>query len=275
MTRRHGPPPSVWRRRRPLLIAIAAVALAAVSMVAMAVAPAPLVDTRDVSPFGARPAASEPTRSPSIGATGRAERTPAPIFTESAPDEPQPWSPDDGPLHPRPVPSPRPSADVEDRPAPPVVGEGPPAPSSPAGRPSDPGSVGPGDEAGPPPPSPDPQIDPHPIAALGLPELVNRERLAAGCGPIAIDPNLEAHAEQHAVAQAEQDRMHHSDGPAGVDAWGENVAAGQQTALEAHDDWMGSLEHRAIVLDCAFTVIGVAAADSPAGVRYWVEVFAA
>jgi len=135
--------------------------------------------------------------------------------------------------------------------------------------------VGPGDEAGPPPPPLDPQVAPHPTAALGLPELVNRDRLAAGCPPIAIDPDLQAHAEQHAVAQAEQDRMRHSDGPVGFDTWGENVAAGQQTALAVHESWMASPEHRANVLDCTFTAIGVAAADSPTGVRYWTQVFAA
>lgn len=112
-----------------------------------------------------------------------------------------------------------------------------------------------------------------PAPADSLPELVNRDRLAAGCPPIAIHPDLQAHAQGHADTQAADDRMHHSDGPPGFDTWGENVAWGQDTAAHVHEAWMSSDSHRDNILDCSFRWIGVGATDSADGIRYWTEVF--
>lgn len=101
-----------------------------------------------------------------------------------------------------------------------------------------------------------------------MPEIVNRERLANGCGPVALDDELVTYAEDHAVAQAEADDLFH-----GAGGYAELIASGYDTTVEVHDDWSKAEATRSIILDCSLTVIGVAAADSASGVRYWVEVF--
>lgn len=102
-----------------------------------------------------------------------------------------------------------------------------------------------------------------------MPEIINRERLADGCGPIALDPALQGYAEAHSVVQATEDRMHHGEGPTGFASWGENVAAGQTSATQVVADWMGSPGHRANILNCEFDVIGVGSSDG-----YWTLVLA-
>lgn len=102
-----------------------------------------------------------------------------------------------------------------------------------------------------------------------MPEIVNRERLANGCGPIALDDELVAHAERHAVIMADSDTLFHSSQA----EWPELIAAGYGTAVEVHEEWMAGEETSSIILDCSLTAIGVAAADGEDGMRYWIEVF--
>lgn len=118
-------------------------------------------------------------------------------------------------------------------------------------------------------------VQPQTTATAQLLELVNRDRAAHGCAPVALHPDLTAQSQAHAEQQAAADRMHHSDGPTGFDTWGENVAVGYDTAAEVHDAWMASPGHRANVLTCEFTHMGAGAADAADGTRYWTEQFAA
>nr|WP_309246153.1 CAP domain-containing protein [Verrucosispora sioxanthis] len=116
-------------------------------------------------------------------------------------------------------------------------------------------------------------------------KLVNAERAKAGCGALSIDDKLMTAAQRHSQDQADHQNMSHtgSDGSDPGDridrvdyAWrtyGENVAWNQRTPAAVMDAWMNSDGHRANILNCAFTEIGVGVARSNG--PYWTQVFAA
>ncbi|MCZ7420415.1 CAP domain-containing protein [Verrucosispora sp. WMMA2121] len=116
-------------------------------------------------------------------------------------------------------------------------------------------------------------------------KLVNAERAKAGCGALSIDDKLMTAAQRHSQDQADHRNMSHtgSDGSDPGDridrvdyAWrtyGENVAWNQRTPAAVMDAWMNSDGHRANILNCAFTEIGVGVARSNG--PYWTQVFAA
>ncbi|MEV1144703.1 CAP domain-containing protein, partial [Micromonospora sp. NPDC049799] len=116
-------------------------------------------------------------------------------------------------------------------------------------------------------------------------DLVNAERAKAGCGSLGIDSKLMTAAQRHSQDQADHQNMSH-DGSDGSDAgerldrvgyawrtYGENVAWNQKTPAAVMDAWMNSPGHRANILNCAFTEIGVGVASSNG--PYWTQVFAA
>lgn len=125
--------------------------------------------------------------------------------------------------------------------------------------------------------------------------LVNKARTAAGCGALVVNPQLQAAAEGHARAMAQQNFFGHTgaDGSKMQDriaAQGysgrklaENIAAGQPTAKEVVAGWLKSPGHKRNMLDCDFTETGLALVDQPddqplagkaAAYRYyWVQVF--
>ncbi len=113
--------------------------------------------------------------------------------------------------------------------------------------------------------------------------LVNAERAEAGCGALKIDDKLMAAAQAHSQDQADHRKMTH-DGSDGSDvgerldragyawrAYGENVAWNQQTPAAVMDAWMNSPGHRANILNCSFTEIGVGVANSDG--PYWTQDF--
>lgn len=120
------------------------------------------------------------------------------------------------------------------------------------------------------PASPPPPAPPAPPVAPAAPEedlptgidLVladtNAARTAGGCQPLSMNPVLTAAAQAQSEAQSGQGRMFHSDGPpAGwTTTWAENVASGFLVE-EVVDAWMNSAPHRANILNCSFTQIGL------------------
>ncbi|MEH0974595.1 CAP domain-containing protein [Micromonospora sp. CPCC 205546] len=116
-------------------------------------------------------------------------------------------------------------------------------------------------------------------------DLVNAERAKAGCGAVGIDDKLTTAAQRHSQDQADHRNMSHtgSDGSnvgtrldrVGYSwrTYGENVAWNQKTPAAVMDAWMNSPGHRANILNCAFTEIGVGVASSNG--PYWTQVFAA
>ncbi|PWR11859.1 hypothetical protein DKT68_04620 [Micromonospora acroterricola] len=116
-------------------------------------------------------------------------------------------------------------------------------------------------------------------------DLVNAERAKAGCKALSIDDKLMTAAQRHSQDQADHQNMSHT-GSDGSDAgvrldrvgytwrtYGENVAWNQKTPAAVMDAWMNSSGHRANILNCAFTEIGVGIASSNG--PYWTQVFAA
>ena len=98
--------------------------------------------------------------------------------------------------------------------------------------------------------------------------LANMARLEAGCPELQLDDRLTAAAQGHSDDMAAQGYFSHEspDGRTFADRvqaagypspGGENIAQGQRSALEVHESWMGSEGHRANILNCGFTTIGV------------------
>jgi uncharacterized protein YkwD len=153
---------------------------------------------------------------------------------------------------------------VEEAPSPPPVVEEAPAP--------------------PPAPAPAPAAVP---ANLGAEDqvlaLVNVQRAAAGCGALSGDAALASVARAHSADMRDRGFFSHTnpDGldpfaraaAAGLDARAENIAYGQPDPASVMDAWMNSPGHRANILDCSLTRLGVGMAEG-AGGPWWTQLFA-
>ena len=156
--------------------------------------------------------------------------------------------------------APAPAPEVVVEPAPPVVEEAPaPAPPAPAAAPADPSAEG---------------------QVLAL---VNAERAAAGCGALSADSGLASVARAHSADMRDRGFFDHVnlDGldpfdraeRAGISARAENIAYGQADAAEVMTAWMNSSGHRANILNCSLTRLGVGVAEG-AGGPWWTQLFA-
>lgn len=98
--------------------------------------------------------------------------------------------------------------------------------------------------------------------------LANEARKANGCDPLEIDDRLVEAARAHSEDMAANDYFSHDslDGSSFADrvtAAGyprpaaENIAQGQDSARTVHDAWMDSEGHRANILNCDLTAVGV------------------
>ncbi|WP_162794942.1 CAP domain-containing protein [Nonomuraea lactucae] len=116
-------------------------------------------------------------------------------------------------------------------------------------------------------------------------QLTNAARARNGCKALVHDPKLHAAAERHSADMAARRYFDHESpdgrdpgdrvraaGFAPIRTWGENIAMGQRTAADVVQGWLDSPGHRANIMNCAFTHIGVGhVASGP----YWTQVFAA
>jgi uncharacterized protein YkwD len=113
--------------------------------------------------------------------------------------------------------------------------------------------------------------------------LVNTERENAGCGPLVADDRLAAVARAHSADMRSRGFFDHVDpdgvGPfdraeaAGLTARAENIARGQQDAAGVMADWMSSPGHRATILNCTLTSVGIGVAEGSGG-PWWTQLFA-
>ena len=98
--------------------------------------------------------------------------------------------------------------------------------------------------------------------------LANEARAQAGCGPLRVDARITAAAQAHSDDMAANGYFSHDslDGRSFADRLraagypspgGENIAQGQRNAQSVHQAWMNSSGHRANILNCGFTTIGV------------------
>jgi uncharacterized protein YkwD len=115
-------------------------------------------------------------------------------------------------------------------------------------------------------------------------DLVNSARAQAGCNPVRSNSKLQAAAQGHSDDMAARNFFDHTNpdgqGPqARIDAtgykwstWGENIARGQSDATSVMDSWMHSSGHRANILNCAFTELGVGVHQGTGG-PWWTQDF--
>jgi uncharacterized protein YkwD/uncharacterized protein YraI len=127
-------------------------------------------------------------------------------------------------------------------------------------------------------------LDSEEIAFLGL---INDHRAAAGLRPLSVSASLSAAAAYHSIDMAENGYLDHTmrDGTTVVqnmanfgyqgDAYGENIAAGTETAAAAMQIWQNSPPHNANMLSGQFGAIGIGRAYEPASSYgwYWTTVF--
>lgn len=114
--------------------------------------------------------------------------------------------------------------------------------------------------------------------------LTNRARAAGGCKPLTHDAKLRTAADRHSADMAAKGYFDHTSqsgrsagdriGAAGfapVRTWGENIAMGQRTAASVVQGWLDSPGHRANIMNCKFTHIGVGQHSKG---PHWTQVFA-
>lgn len=113
--------------------------------------------------------------------------------------------------------------------------------------------------------------------------LVNDQRKAAGCAPVTADARLDALATAFSDDMAARGFFDHTD-PDGHSPWdrakaagisnlgGENIARGQATAEAVMTAWMNSPGHRANILNCQFTKLGVGVHTGSGG-PWWTQDF--
>jgi uncharacterized protein YkwD len=129
-------------------------------------------------------------------------------------------------------------------------------------------------------PAPEPASDPAEGEVLAL---VNEQRAANGCAALAWDEGLAGVARSHSADMAARDYFSHTT-PEGVDpfqraaaaglsAHAENIAAGQGSAAEVMDGWMNSPGHRANILNCSLTRLGVGVGYGGSYGIYWTQLF--
>ena len=114
--------------------------------------------------------------------------------------------------------------------------------------------------------------------------LTNAERADAGCKPLRANAKLTAAAQAHSSDMAAKDYFSHNskngDSPftrmkeAGYSfsAAAENIAMGQPTAKAVMKAWMNSPGHKANILNCTYTELGVGYATR-SGTPYWTQDF--
>ncbi|MFI6493465.1 sigma-70 family RNA polymerase sigma factor [Streptomyces sp. NPDC050564] len=132
-----------------------------------------------------------------------------------------------------------------------------------------------------------PQVQSAPTSTVAqVVALVNKERAAAGCGPLTEDAQLEKAAQGHSDDMAARNFFDHTN-PDGTDpgqritaagyrwsTYGENIAQGQQTPQAVMESWMNSAGHRANILNCSFKDIGVGVHKGSGG-PWWTQDFGA
>jgi uncharacterized protein YkwD len=117
--------------------------------------------------------------------------------------------------------------------------------------------------------------------------LVNAERAKAGCHALTVNPILVSVARAHSQDMAARGYFDHTspDGMSPFDRmrqagyWGglmgENIAAGQPTPQAVMQAWMNSPGHRANILNCGYTAIGIGVFTRPGSPFriYWTQDF--
>ncbi len=114
--------------------------------------------------------------------------------------------------------------------------------------------------------------------------ITNQERADAGCKALKLDSKLTKAAQSHSEDMAKNNYFDHNsqDGRSPFDrmsdagykfsAAAENIAMGQQTPAAVMDAWMNSPGHKANILNCDYTEMGLGYAVGN-GSPYWTQDF--
>ncbi|CAG7609229.1 CAP domain-containing protein [Actinacidiphila bryophytorum] len=117
-------------------------------------------------------------------------------------------------------------------------------------------------------PAPSPSSDKLTATRAAILSLVNKERATAGCKPLTASSSLDGLAQAFSDDMAARGFFDHTD-PDGHTPWdrakargisnlgGENIARGQADAEAVMTAWMNSPGHRANILNCDYTTLGV------------------
>jgi uncharacterized protein YkwD len=138
-----------------------------------------------------------------------------------------------------------------------------------------------------PPPAPAPEAPAAPpgvdAAEADVLALANAERAANGCGPLTWDESLAQVARLHSADMAARDYVEHTNpeglspfdraAAASTSASAENIAAGQQSAADVMASWMSSPGHRANILNCSLTRLGVGVGHGGSYGITWTQLF--
>ena len=239
------------RRRRRKVATVAAALLVAggtVSGIALLI-PDGDGDTVRAASESASASAVSPTAEASAPSATASSASPSPSSSPSA----------SASRKPKPSATPRPdSSEAKSAPAPTSAPTS--APAKPPAQPSAPAAEGP---------------------AADVLSLTNTERAKAGCGPVKSDDRLARAAQLHSEDMSANDYFSHTgqNGSSFVDrakAQGhpspgaENIARGQSSAASVMDAWMNSPGHRANILNCSLTSLGVGVTESD---WTWTQVF--
>ncbi|MEU3982188.1 CAP domain-containing protein [Streptomyces sp. NPDC026672] len=120
-------------------------------------------------------------------------------------------------------------------------------------------------------------------AAAEVVRLVNEERAKVGCSAVSANSSLGSLAAAFSEDMAARGFFDHTD-PDGASPWdraavagitdlgGENIARGQADAAAVMDAWMNSPGHRANILNCDFTTLGVGVHFGEGG-PWWTQDF--
>jgi uncharacterized protein YkwD len=115
-------------------------------------------------------------------------------------------------------------------------------------------------------------------------KLTNAERAKAGCKALTTSAKLTRAAQAHSADMAAKNYFSHDsqDGRSPFDrmkdagynfrAAAENIAMGQRTPASVMDAWMNSAGHKANILNCTYTQIGIGYAVGN-GSPYWTQDF--
>ncbi|KAB8161550.1 CAP domain-containing protein [Streptomyces sp. 3MP-14] len=215
---------------------------------------------RSSSPFAAEDELERedprPTRSAEREA---AEESAEPTPTEEAEEPTEEPEPEETTEEPSPTPE-----ETTEEPSPTPTPEPEPEPSDPPAAEEEPSS---------------PEVQ----AAEAVLGLVNQARGQAGCQPLRLDAGLTNVALAHSRDMAQRGYFDHTD-PDGRTPWdraaaagvsgmgGENIAMGQPDAQSVVDAWMNSEGHRANILNCDFTTMGLGAHFADGG-PWWTQTF--
>lgn len=132
-------------------------------------------------------------------------------------------------------------------------------------------------------PSPSKATDAVTAARAQILTLVNQQRATASCKPLTASSSLNTLAQNFSDDMAARGFFDHTD-PDGNDPWdraaklgisnlgGENIAMGQADAQAVMDAWMNSPGHRANILNCQYTTLGVGVHFGSGG-PWWTQDF--